>query len=203
MEKEQIKFGITVKHKAGTGPNGTNSKHHSDNLYIVADISGKAKVNGEWLQYVEYINTITGDKYYREINDFADKFYLVDSAVSEHQVRNIINSFILPKINNTTTTFDFLRNYINYSINQGKTLLQRSDFFKSYREYYNVNYVSGTMDQYRRMYTTTGFLSDTDKPGVYQINKVIPQDLTVTQLTQLYKQSFKSIPNVSTSHIQS
>jgi len=46
--------------------------------YTVVDVTGLAKINGEWKEVISYIEKFGKVKYHREKEDFIDKFKLIE-----------------------------------------------------------------------------------------------------------------------------
>lgn len=48
--------------------------------YTVVDVSGLAKINGEWKEVISYIEKFGKVKFHREKEDFINKFKLIEKG---------------------------------------------------------------------------------------------------------------------------
>jgi len=53
---------------------------YKDKEYTVVDVTGLAKINGEWKEVISYIEKFGKVKYHREKEDFINKFKLIEKG---------------------------------------------------------------------------------------------------------------------------
>jgi len=53
---------------------------YKDKDYTVVDVTGLAKINGEWKEVISYIEKFGKVKYHREKEDFINKFKLIEKG---------------------------------------------------------------------------------------------------------------------------